>query len=102
MKREESYAGLSTEQLRHHRYLIFIIEAASYCESNKKDNIRRAHHKKLCDQTLCEFTNRMPSEFGGSYKSIMNSQSYEHLFHITRDENKSIDLAAYSRDPTRS
>jgi hypothetical protein len=88
MERYEYYDGLDPKDLIYDRYLIFIIEAAAYCELNQTDCVRRACLKNNCDQTLGEYSKGVPSEMGGSFESIMNSQRYKNLFHVTRVKNK--------------
>lgn len=88
MERDEYYDGLDPKDLIYDRYLIFIIEAAYYCELNRTDHIKRARLKENCDHTLDQLTKGVPSEMGGSFDSIMDGQRYENLFHVTRVENK--------------
>jgi hypothetical protein len=100
---DEYYAGLDPKDLIYDRYLIFIIEAAYYCELNQTDHVKRARLKENCDKKLDELTKGVPSEFGGSFDSIMDSQRYEHLFHVTSGKQKKYtDLSTYSCDPRRS
>jgi hypothetical protein len=51
-------------------------------------HVKRARLKENCDKKLDELTKGVPSEFGGSFDSIMDSERYENLFHVTRVENK--------------
>ena len=52
VERDEYYDGLDPRDLIYDRYLIFIIEAASYCELNQTDHIKRARLKENCDHIL--------------------------------------------------
>ena len=88
VERDEYYDGLDPRDLIYDRYLIFIIELRIYCELNQTDHIKRARLKENCDHILAQLTKGVPSEMGGSIDSIMDSQRYQNLFHVTRVENK--------------
>jgi hypothetical protein len=88
VERDEYYDGLDPMDLIYDRYLIFIIEAAYYCELNQTDHVKRARLKENCDKKLDQLTKGNPSEMGGSLDSIIDSQRYQHLFHVTRVDNK--------------
>jgi hypothetical protein len=90
VERDHYYNGLDWNELSHDDRcrLIFMIEAAAYCESNQVEDMKRAHHKELCDQTLNKVTNGDRTGFGGTYESIINKSDLKMYFDITRPENK--------------
>ncbi|MDQ3903216.1 MAG: hypothetical protein M3247_06220, partial [Thermoproteota archaeon] len=55
---------------------------------NHTDHVKRARLEENCNKKLDELTKGRPSEMGGSLDSILNSQRYEHLLHVTRVQNK--------------
>jgi hypothetical protein len=90
VQHDQYYNGLDWNELAHDDCcrLIFMIEAASYCESTQERSIRRSHHKEYCDRMLSKITKGRRSDFGGTYESIINNPRFKRFFHVTRPEDK--------------
>jgi hypothetical protein len=84
------YDGLNWRELSHDDRcrLIFMIEAAAYCESHKVRSIRRALHKERCDQRLRKVTASdevgQRDSFGGTYGSIASNNEQKMYFKVTK------------------
>jgi hypothetical protein len=88
---DQYYNGLDWYEFAHDDgcRLIFLIEAAAYCESHPEElGIKRARHKERCDRMLNKITNGRRSDFGGTYESICDSPNFKTYFHVTRPKSK--------------
>ena len=88
---DQYYNGLDWNEFAHDDgcRLIFLIEAAPYCESHpEEEGIKRARHKENCDRRLNNITNGRRSNFGGTYESIQSNPNFETYFHVTKPENE--------------
>jgi hypothetical protein len=98
------YNGLNWKELSHDDRcrLIFMIEAAAYCESHGVEDIRRANHKELCDQRLRKVTaseqGPKRDSFGGTYGSIANNPE---LLKIYFDVTKPKEIKGKKKRNTR-
>lgn len=83
MEYHQYYDGLSEQELAHNdSWLIVCIEAAWYCESYHKKNIRFSKLKERSNEVLARITRGERTDFGGSFASILNSDRGKTFFRV--------------------
>jgi hypothetical protein len=71
------YDGLGQYELAYGRSFIVPIEAAWYCKSLNKEDIRYSRLREISNDSLCEKTNGERTDFGGNYDKIIKRYERE-------------------------
>jgi hypothetical protein len=89
LNHDEYYEGLDWKELVYgdRCRLIFMIEAASYCEENGVEEVQRARVKERCDRMLSKITNGQISVIGGTLERIIKNRPFN-SFDVTGVKNK--------------